>query len=121
MKITERRLKSIIRSVIKESAGQMQSMDDVRERCKENIMNDIDDLIEDAVKDFILEEHSRDLDFANTSGQQVRDQMSPDSEFYKSELSSQRSEEDYDNVLRNMSPDLYEEIIEVCSTVTVGR
>lgn len=121
MKITEKRLKQIIRSVIKESTGKVQSMDDVRERCKENIMNEIDDVIVDAVKDFILEEHSRDLDFANTSGQQVGDQMSPDMEDYKSELSSQRSEEDYDSVLRNMSPDLYEEIIEVCSVITIGK
>ena len=121
MRITEKRLKQIIRSVIKESAGQMQSMDDVRERCKESIMNEIDDLIEDAAKGFILEEHSRDLDFSSTSGAAVSDQMSPDSDDFRGELSSQRDDEDFESVLRNMSPDLYEELIEVCSTVTVGR
>ena len=101
----------------------MQSMDDVRERCKQSIMNEIDDLIENAVKDFILEDpnHSRDLDFSNASGAAVSDQMSFDSDRFSGELSSQRDDEDFESVLRNMSPDLYEELIEVCSTITVGR
>ena len=120
MKITERRLRNIIRSVIKESMhNSQQSLESAIDACRGHVPGEdpyiYDDEVQSRIEDYILDNFSRDLDYANTHGAPLDSQFSQGSRAYRDALASQRTEEDYDFVIRNMSPDLYSDLISACS------
>ncbi len=115
MKITERRLRRIIRNVIKESIENIQDLESAVQSCRiegldDPSINDSD--IELDIMNYILDNYPKDLDYANTSGPSIEDL--PYSSSYRDELASQRVEDDYNRVIMNMSPSEYREMIAVC-------
>lgn len=121
MKITERRLRKIIRSVIKESMHNSthQSLESAISACRGNVPGEdpyiYDDEVQTRIENYILDNFPRDLDYANTHGIPLDSQFSQGSSAYRDALASQRIPEDYDIVIKNMSPDLYSELIRSCS------
>jgi len=117
MRITEKRLRSIIRSVIKESIGHTYQMEkslasainSCEERC-----GDINFDFESQIKEFILQNHARELESSNTSGLALDTVFPPDSDTYKNELYSRSTEEDYDHVLSMLEDDQYLKVIDSC-------
>ena len=73
MRITESRLRRIIRRVIKESMGGMQDLESAIQACKSRGLNDPDDQsyyddddeIELDIMNYMLDNHADDLDDAN--------------------------------------------------------
>ena len=117
MRITEKRLRSIIRSVIKESIGhthQMeQSLASAINSCEERC-GDINFDFESQIKEFILDKYAGNLESSNISGPALDTVFPPDSDIYKNKLYDRSTEEDYDYVLSNLNDNQYLEVIDSC-------
>ena len=122
MRITESRLRRIIRRVIKESMGGMQDLDSAVEACKSRGLNDPDDPshydndynIELKIMNYILDYHENALDRINIdSGEGPLDLRHYGSD-YTDELDMQREKRDYEEVIQNMSPGEYQAMISAC-------
>ena len=122
MRITESRLRKIIRSVIKESmsAGHITpNLEDVIQSCREGSLEDPsinDNDIQNKIMDYTLDNYKDELDLANEdvgSGhlQYSYDTGSPE---YREALTMSRHEGDYDAVIMGMSED---QIEEMCNAV----
>lgn len=123
MRITERRLRKIIRSVIRESMTSgtaAHNMEDAIQACRSGNLEDPsinDNEIQDEIMEYILLNHTRDLDYANPhSGSGPLEDMYSGEE-YISQLRSQRIPEDYELVISNMAPNEYDAMLANCGSM----
>jgi hypothetical protein len=104
MRITESKLRNVIRSVIKES------IDDVSHRSLESAVSDVrgddryvfDSHIRNHIEEYIDNNHVKDLLYSNTDGHL---------DISLDQVPSQRLEGDYDKVIANMDNHDYEAMV----------
>tara|TARA_B100001057_G_C22816566_1_gene937667 strand:- start:955 stop:1353 length:399 start_codon:yes stop_codon:yes gene_type:complete len=130
MRITERRLRKIIRSVIRESmapGAMSRDLDSAVEACKVGDLNSMDydhndsnQVIEDKIMSYIEEHHIDDLDrvtHKHSGAGTVKDQQfTPGTDSYNQEVLSHSRRQDYDNVIINMPELHYQKMVSSCQT-----
>ncbi len=129
MRITESRLRKIIRSVIRESmtSGAMsRDFDSAVEACKVGDRNSVDDhhelnpVIEEKIKNYIDDNFIGELDteiHRHSGAGRVEDQQYTfGTDQYNQQVLSRGRHQDYDELIRNMPEEDYQRIVTACQT-----